>query len=87
MEYTNMIRKARLFKQEDIDSTTSTEDADYNGTALEIFEKNGHELFHVVVDDEGERQILFFPSKEYYRMPIELMEKIIARAKEVVYQC
>ena len=82
MGYKELISQANLI--DDIDSTITTGDLEYDGTALEIWDKNGKELFHVVIDDAGQIQILFFASKEHYRIPAELFERILDRAKEAV---
>lgn len=82
MNYDSFIQNARLI--DEIESNTSTGDLEYKGTALEVCDKDGKELFHVVVDDKGRSQFLFFASKEHYRMPTELLEKIIAAARQLV---
>jgi hypothetical protein len=82
MGYKETIGHARLI--DDVDSTLTTGDIEYDGTALEIGDKNGTELFHVVIDDAGDTQILFFASEENYRIPVKLMERILNRAKETV---
>jgi hypothetical protein len=82
MNYQAFIQNARLI--DDIVSNTTTGDLEYCGTALEIYDKDGKELFHFVLDDKGEPQALFFSSTEHYRIPIALLEKIIATATRVV---
>jgi hypothetical protein len=82
MNYTSYIENSKLIK--DIESISTTGDADYDGTALEISEKNGDELFHVVVDKDGELQILFLSSEKNYRLPLELMERIILKSRQIV---
>lgn len=77
-----MIEGTRLVR--DIRSCTTTGDLEYSGTALEIGDETGKELFHVVVDASGERQILFFPSDNGYRIPVDLLERILTRAKDAV---
>jgi hypothetical protein len=67
-----------------VQSRTTTGDLEYPGTALEIADEAGKELFHVVVDSQGERQVLFFPRDQGYRISVEVMERILARANEVV---
>jgi hypothetical protein len=82
MNYRESIQKTRLIS--DIETTITYGDVDYNGTAVEIGEKNSVELFHIVNDQNGELQILFVASKQNYRMPIDLFERIIEKAKGVV---
>jgi len=82
MGYSEEIKKARLV--EDVETTTSTGDMEYEGTALEVYDKQGEELFHIVVDDKGNKQLLFFEIKDRYRISLELMEQILIKAKEVV---
>ncbi len=82
MNYESFIQQTKLINE--IESASTTGDTDYDGTALEISEKNGEELFHVVVDKKGEMQMLFFATDQSYRIPIELMEKIIYKARQIV---
>lgn len=80
--YLDLIERARLV--ESVKSCTTSGDVGYPGTALEIADGDGNDLFHVVVDGGGRRQVLFFAAPETYRMPLELLEQIIARAREAV---
>lgn len=80
--YSEIIEGTRLVRK--VHSSTTTGDLEYSGTALEIADEAGNELFHVVVDAAGERQILFFPSGNGYRIPMDLMERILAKAKDAV---
>lgn len=80
--YSNLIEGTRLVRN--VQSCTTTGDLEYSGTALEIADDAGNELFHVVVDAAGERQILFFPSADGFRIPMDLMERILSRAKDAV---
>ncbi len=80
--YLELIEQARLVGS--VESCTTTGDVDYPGTALEIADPNGKDLFHIVVDGRGQRQILFFAAQENYRLPLEILEQIIVRAKELV---
>ena len=82
MKYKSFIESAKLIKT--IESVSTTGDVEYNGTALEISEKNGDELFHIIVDENGELQILFFASDKNYRMSLELLDEIISKAKQIV---
>ena len=80
--YLESIEQTRLITN--LQSCTTTGDVDYPGTALEITDQDGNDLFHVVVDGKGERQVMFFAARDDYRLPLETLERIIARAKEVV---
>ena len=80
--YAERISSTKLVRE--VESTTTTGDLDYSGTALEIWDEADHELFHVVVDENGEQQFLFFASPTAYRIPLKVMEQIVARAKEAV---
>lgn len=80
--YSELIASARLVSS--VDSATSTGDLEYSGTALEIADHFGEDLFHIVVDQDGEQQVLFFATSQNYRIPLNLLERIVARAKEVV---
>lgn len=84
MSYLDVIESARTVREEDIESCLTTGDDDYPGTALEITDKEGNELFHVVLDSQGERQILFWPQGTPYRLPLDLVDKIVTVAKEKV---
>jgi len=83
--YAKMISNTPLIEK--VDSAITTGDLEYDATALEISETNGNELFHVVIDQNGNRQCLFFRSEGDYRIPIELLEKIIEVGKTKVNKC
>ena len=80
--YSETIEQIRLVRE--VQSCTTTGDVEYSGTALEIADEEGNELFHVIVDMKGERQILFLPTTQGYRIPLDLMERILTKAKDVV---
>jgi hypothetical protein len=82
MTYSSLIKSARLVSS--IESNTSTGDLEYPGTALEIADDHGEDLFHVVIDETGDLQVLFFANRENYRMRLDLLEKILERARETV---
>lgn len=82
MSYKSYIENAKLINE--IDSTSTTGDTEYDGTAFEISEKDGDELFHIVIDKDGELQVLFFSSDYNYRIPLEIMEKIFCNARQIV---
>lgn len=83
-KYSQVISDARLVSV--VESDSSTGDLEYSGTALEVSDQSGEELFHVVVDEHGERQFLFFATDHDYRIPLNLLERIVERAKEVVHK-
>jgi len=83
--YLELIERSRLVDV--VNSTSSTGGVAYPGTALEVADADGRELFHVVVDGRGRRQVLFFATPDHYRLPLELVERALARAKEVVGPC
>jgi len=80
--YLEWIEQARLVDV--VKSTSTTGDVEYPGTALEVADVDGRELFHVVVDASGRRQVLFLATPDNYRLPLELVERALAGAKEVV---
>jgi hypothetical protein len=80
--YTEFIEAARLIPS--VTSQITTGDVEYPGTALEVSDKDGKELFHIVVDLSGEVQVLFFAQKAHYRLPLSLLEQILNAAKEKV---
>jgi len=81
--YTEMIAGTHLVRK--IELTTTTGDLDYEGTALEIEDEEGNELFHVVVDEKGERQFLLFRSEGNIRIPLSIIEEVVGAAKEKVH--
>jgi hypothetical protein len=76
-KYSEFIESAPLI--EHIDTVVTTGDAEYPGTALEVWDQDGRELFHVVVDLTGEKHILFLTGN--YRLPLAALEEILAKAK------
>ena len=82
MNYQSFINSAQLIS--DVESTATTGDVEYPGTALEITDGQGKDLVHFVIDDKGEVHALFFARRENYRIPLDLLEKAIARARDVV---
>jgi hypothetical protein len=72
-----------LIKDDDIAVTLTTGDVDYPGTALEV-DAESRELFHVVIDQNGEMQALFIAQNKDYRISIKMLERIIESAKEEV---
>ena len=81
-DYTKMIAATPLITE--IESTTTSGDLDYRGTAMEVATSEGDELFHVVVDGSGQTQFLFFRSEGNYRLPLELMQRVIDAAQQCV---
>ena len=81
-KYINTIMQARLVRT--VDTCLTTGDLDYPGTAIEVRDNEGEELFHVVVDSTGERQVLFFPVGASYRLPLDVLERVLSSAKEKV---
>lgn len=82
MGYLELIEQTRIIR--DVDSCTTTGDPEYPGTALEVYTTDGEEILHVVVDSTGERQVRFLARDHPLRIPLELLEQIIAKAKDVV---
>jgi len=82
MRYMDTIEAARLVTGVEI--TTTTGDVEYPGTAIEVADEHGEELFHVVMDSSGERQVLLFAHSDNYRIPLARLEKIVAIANEKV---
>ncbi len=62
----------------------TTGDPEYEGTAIEVRDEAGEELFHIVVDEHGDQQIMFFPVRKRYRISLELMRHIIDGASDKV---
>ena len=80
--YMDFIEGTRLI--DEIDAVVTTGDLDYPGTAMEIREAGGDELFHIVVDASGAMQVLFLPHGAGYRLPLSKIEAIIVKSKEEV---
>lgn len=81
-DYTSIIEAAPLITK--IESTTTSGDLNYQGTALEVSTSDGAELFHVLVDGNSQTQFLFFRSEGNYRLPLDVMQKVIDAAKQCV---
>ena len=81
-DYLRFIEAAPLISQ--IESTTSSGDLNYQGTAMEVSTTDGDELFHVVVDGNGQIQFLFFRSEGNYRLPLDVMQRVIDSARQCV---
>jgi hypothetical protein len=82
--YSEWIDETRLVAR--IELTTTTGDASYDGTALEVSDENGSELFQIVVDSQGDRQLLMFGADGNFRLPLPLLEQVLAAAKQHVNQ-
>jgi hypothetical protein len=82
MNYKTFINEAQLIKKPHFIITTG--DPDYPGTALEVFDNDENEIFHFVVNQKGEKQLLFFGNKKNFRLSIEDMEFLINNAREKV---
>jgi len=80
--YLDFIAGAELFCR--VDTMITTGDSEYPGTAIEVRNEAGEELFHIVVDANGTQQILFFARESNYRLPLGELEEIVARAKKIV---
>jgi len=81
-KYMNHIEETHFVAE--VESSLTSGDLDYPGTALEIRELGGEELFHVVVTSNGEQQVLFYAQGQDYRLPLDLVAQILNTAKEKV---
>lgn len=82
MTYLDFIEQAPLVH--DVESCTTTGDIEYPGTAFEVRLPTGEEVLHVVVDGTGEQQVLLLNHEHPFRMPLELLERLLAKARKVV---
>lgn len=80
--YAEMIEETPIIRH--VETTVSSGDLDYNGTALEVEDASGNELFHVVVDEKGEQQLLVYPVNERFRIPLHVLEEVLLFAKKTV---
>ena len=80
--YSDTIKSIELI--ESLECTQTGGDMDYDGTALEVESVEGKELFHVVVDEKGVQQVLFWAQSEPYRLNLEELAHLLVRAKEIV---
>ncbi len=80
--YLELVEQTRLIAR--VQSCVTTGDVEYPGTALEIADQDGCDLFHVVVDRNGQPQVMFFASEDDYRLPLGVLEEILAKAKDLV---
>ncbi len=84
-DYTEYILSRRLIKERELDVTLTTGDADYCGTDLEVrVGEAGDELFHFIIDEDGNRQIIIHAQKYDYRLDLSTLEALIVSAKEKV---
>lgn len=81
--YMHLIESTPLVSR--IEITTTSGDVEYDGTALEVTDQKGNELFHVIVNATGDRQLLFFRSEGNFRIPLRFVEDVIEVAKEKVH--
>ena len=81
-KYREIINEIEIISSPQIDTTTG--DLEYEGTALEVLDQQGNDLFHVVISENGERQLLFWDHKKPFRIKLEEFEKIIMIAKKKV---
>ena len=78
--YSKFIDAANLISN--VETTLTTGDLEYGGTAFEITDgQSGRELFHIVADENGERQLLVFGCDGNFRISLSTMEEIISSAK------
>lgn len=81
MNYSEHIKKARLITYDEIEVVLTTGDPEYPGTALEVT-MGDDELFHCVVDEDGTKQVMFYPQKSVYRLELSTLEAIVSSAKD-----
>jgi len=79
-QYADFIDSVPLIDR--VDAVVTTGDPGYPGTALEVCDPEGRELFHVVVNAAGEKHVLFLAGN--YRLTLSRLEEIIAKAKKDV---
>ena len=60
---------------------------DYPGTAIEIKDSKGDELFHIVVDSNANQQVLFFASDKNFRISLDDLILILQKSKDKVKYC
>ncbi len=70
VSYSKTIEDTRLVR--DIEVTLTSGDLDYDGMALEVYDEYDNELFHVVVDAKGNRQLLFLA--QFFGVPISFRD-------------
>lgn len=69
---------------DDVEVTITTGDVEYPGNAMEVCEQNGNELFHIVVDSTGQKQVIFLAHKGHYRLSLPKIEEILEKANECI---
>lgn len=83
MKYVEFIESIRLI-DDTLNSVLTTGDLDYPGTALEVYNDDEEELFTFIINERGERQVLFYDHSIPYRLSLDMLEKLILVAKEKV---
>ncbi|WP_020593620.1 hypothetical protein [Kiloniella laminariae] len=81
-KYKDIIESSLLIEK--YDSCLTTGDIEYEGTALEIMDQNGEEIFHIVVDNRGVLQVLMFPRDEPFRLDLDMLIEIMVNSKGIV---
>lgn len=72
----------------EIDYTWTTGDVEYRGTTFEACDGLGEELFEVVYDHSTEqKQVLFYPTKEPYKLSIPQLQHLLEHVVPDVYKC
>jgi hypothetical protein len=66
-----------------LEATLTTGDASYPGTAVEVCNETGADLFHFVIGPDGKREVVFFTT-ESFRISLQEMETLVAKARLVV---
>ena len=72
----------------EIDYIWTTGDCDYLGVAVEACDSQGDMLFEVVYDHSTEqKQVLFYPTKEPYKLSIPQLQHLLEHVVPDVYKC
>ena len=83
MKYNDYINSIQLI-DDHIETTLTTGDVDYPGTALEVFIGKS-ELFNFIISEKGEHQVIVYSNDDFsYRISLNVFEKLLLIAKEIV---
>jgi hypothetical protein len=81
-KYLAFVERTRVVDR--VEACVTGGDVEYPGLVVEICDPEGRELFHVIGDGKGGCQLLVFAAQDHFRLPLDVLEPLLARAKSVV---
>lgn len=80
--YLDAIERSHLIRR--VETCVTTGDPEYPGLAVEVCDTEGRHLFHVVLDGKGACQILVLATQDDFRLPLDVLQPVLAWARSVV---